>query len=215
MGDGAASLGHHSSGYPSDRLLRFREPDLWSGSWYELLLEYPTAINNSVVVGQVNQAVWTTPSLSGVVLSQAEFGERWQGVDQRATMVDLYGCLQLDETRVVACGTTWIESDLILYIPVGMLELVYPVDYPLTLELNPWLPQLRQALATVGVALFRKVKFALGAIGEEISSFVSLEGMTADELARNEALLVPEQVFESLHVSPRTQRISDGLWWTG
>lgn len=212
---GSGSHRHILNKHERRKLRRFRDPDAWSGSWYELALEFPAHTNGALVFRQVNQIIWQLPSLSGVVTSHANFGEPWQDAAQWADGRDLYGSVRLDANTLVACGSTWLSQSFILYIPVGVLELVYPVDYPLSPELNPWLPTLREALAFVGGNLYRHIKFALGGVGEEISNFISIEALTAAELATNKTLLAPEPLFDLFQVPPRTHPLSDGLWWTG
>jgi hypothetical protein len=62
--------------------------------------------------------------------------------------------------------------------------------------------------------LYQTFPFELGALGEEAGAVVSLERLR--EAVRNDdALLVPERLFQQMQIPPRGSRSPEGLWWTG
>jgi hypothetical protein len=201
---------------PDAFLATLRRPDLWSsGSYYELVMELSPGAEKSGAA-QLLQAFWHDPQVVGVVHDPNEYGQPWRDIGALPHgRHDFYGCLRLDDEELVGCASLWSAPACIVYIPIGMFELIYPVDYPLTAELNPWLPKIDRVLAHVGMRVYQNVRFELGALGEEASGFVSMENLSRSKLANDYHLLVPDRVFERFDVSPRGLRSPEGLWWTG
>lgn len=194
----------------------------WLGSYYELGLEFDSATFDEQMRFHLLQAVWQDLPLLGIVEERNMFGQPWRSIDValgNKPYYQCYGCIRLKNGRIVGCGSRFFQdgNDLwfVLYIPLGMLGLVYSVDYmqPITHEGNPWTIKVDEVLAPIGMRIYREVPFKLGVLGEE-ASVIPLEKLIA-RLANDSTLLIPETFFKLMGVAPHGLRSPEGLWWTG
>src|SRR5205814_4376040 len=113
----------------------------------------------------------------------------------------LYGILELPEGRCV--GSCLIVSRsgkdkwLSFYIPVGMLELVYELDYTFEPKSNPWMVEVDQALLDIAQAIYVAAPFSLAAIGEEAFAGPSAADLTVERLDKGTYIISPS-LFERL-----------------
>jgi hypothetical protein len=199
---------------------RLRNQENWQGSFYELGLAFALQQLNQQRRSQLLQEVWNTPYLQGVVRERKDFGKSWLPPAAASTEADhhCYGCIRLNNGQIIGCGSLFIEVKsitwFVFYIPLGMLDLVFPVNYPISKQNNPWRVEIDNRLASLGMRIYRTFPFELGAIGEEAGAVVSLERLQ-EEVSSDDGLLVPERLFHQLRLSPRGSRSPEGLWWTG
>jgi hypothetical protein len=78
-----------------------------------------------------------------------------------------------------------------------MLELRFPVTYPLDRSTNTWLPELDRLLARIAAKIYEVAPFQLGLLGEEASGASSAGELTAADCERG-GFLVPELLCHKL-----------------
>jgi hypothetical protein len=191
--------------------------DQWHGSHYEVSMAYPWLSHQERTF--LLQCAWSDDNLLGVVESPDQFGRGWQepaSVDP-ADANHCYGFLRLANGYLVGCGsyftswekTTWFS----LYIPLGHLERLFPVHYPLGDEDEHWISIVDDSLAAVGAQIYRQMPFQVAALGEEVGGFEVQEVLP--HLADAPDLLVPEPLFTDHHITPYGKKLGEGIWWTG
>jgi hypothetical protein len=199
-----------------------RTGENWYGSHYELGLAFEPGSLNQEGRLHLLQTLWQHPHLRGVLEHPKAYGQAWRGVEVALANRPYYqcwGCIRLHNGRVVGCSSSFLDlADdwwFALSIPLGMLNLVYSVDYtqPTTHEGNPWTIKVDEVLAPIGIRIYREFRFKLGVLGEEASA-VPME-MRMARLANDSSLLVPETFFKRMGVTPHGLRSPEGLWWTG
>ncbi len=187
----------------------YADRDNWLGSFYELGIEYPPGSDAGRVMG-ATRALWRHPLLDGPMAGPYS--------DQSASMPavlpsvienmsKLYGLLHLPGNRAVGCLTmimnpgdnplevavaehaTWV----ILCIPTGMLNVAYPVKYPIESATNPWIDEFERVLVDIAESVYRVVPFDLAVIGEEATAVADgADELTGDMLDRGGYLASPQ-----------------------
>ncbi len=193
----------------------------WQGSYYELGMGFAQDLLDQQARLHLLQYLWQDSHLLGVLKDPNEFGQAWQslGAVETTSGYHSYGCIRLDDTCTIGCGTflSQVEEQLwlVLYIPLAMLGLVYAVDYdqPVTHEGNLWTFEVDKVLTSIGRRIYHEIPFTLGVMGEEASA--SLLERLMKKLARDSGLLVPELLFRRMGITPHGVRSPEGLWWTG
>ena len=171
------------------------------GSYYELALELDPSGNDLRVMRTV-ETLWRQPELRGPWRERTCLDADPDEITIEADQGRLYGCLTVDDRREVGCISCLVrvegESDwLDLCIPTGMLELRFPVSYPLDRATNPWLSALDDVLVRMASAVYAATSFQLGLIGEEVSGVSSAAEVTAEECERG-GLIVPGELWRKL-----------------
>lgn len=201
---------------------RCQDANRWFGSHYELALAYGRKGLDLQTRLSLLHMVWNSSSLLGVVNHPREFGQAWESVDSSLVSEpyhQFYGCVRLDNGQVVGCRSSFLvigdEIWFILFIPLSMLSLAYPVNYThsITHRGNPWTIKVDKILALIGAQVYETIPFQLGVLGEEASSR-SVQEQLAD-LADDSGFLVPTSLFEQQKVIPHGLSSPGGLWWTG
>ena len=202
-----------------------RDPRRWDGSYYEMAVLLSPGSSNEPARLDVLRALWRDPQLRGVVSypRRRDLGREWQSLDDATTAsgYHYYGFIRLNSGHVTGCGSYFSYSDpetwFVLYIPLALLEIVYPVDYalPITHKENPWTSVVDENLALIGMRLYRQIPFELGVLGEEVAGISSPDTLTTRTLLESSGLLVPESLFVRRNVSPHGTSSPVGLWWTG
>lgn len=191
----------------------------WLGSYYELSMAYKSETLKREHCLRIMQCLWNDPSLLGVVRSPEQFGLQWVSIDDPLLPQGqhYYGCIRLSAGQVVGCGSLYTASEgliwFILYVPMGMLDQILPIHYPVTRETNPWMTRVDKFLGTIGTRIYREHPFMLAVMGEEATAF-SLKSILAN-IAHDPGLLVPETIFGQVGVAPYGECFSEGLCWTG
>lgn len=186
----------------------------WHGSYYECALELGPYGNDALVM-QALEALWRQPELCGPWVERSHFGHDPDQIALASSGVRLYGCLALGAGGAVGCVSQLVrveaESDwLDLSIPTGMLDLRFPVVYPLDTATNPWLVTVDRVLVRIAEAVYATAPFLLGLIGEEASWASSAREITAQDCERG-GFLVPDDLWRKLEPNRKGERLSSGL----
>ncbi len=129
----------------------------------------------------------------------------------------LYGLLRLaDGTELgITCvfvreegGSDWLD----FCIPTGILQLVFPRDYPLFASTNPWLAEIDRVLLELANTVYAAQPFDLALIGEEVSGQGDAGQVTATDVA-NGGYLLPAGLLQRLHPEVPSVRLSSDLHW--
>jgi hypothetical protein len=202
-----------------DSIISFCKSDeSWSGSYYEVSMEYSREVFYKRGPAYYMNLLWEHPALCGVVRTPDQFGLPWQQIDALDTPQGqhFYGCIRFPTGRIIGCGSQYTASKemiwLTLYIPLSMLDLLFPIHYPVTHEKNPWITQFDTFLATIATQIYHEAPFLLAVMGEEATAFPLNNILTAIE--HNQGVLVPETTFHKFDVKPYGTRVAEGLWWT-
>lgn len=94
-----------------------------------------------------------------------------------------------------------------------MLNLAYPVEYPIVGATNPWIGEFERVLLDLAGAVYQAVPFDLAVIGEEAMAFsVEEQALTAEIVDHGGYLLSPDLASR---VKPRRspEVLPTGLRW--
>src|SRR5436309_2497717 len=114
----------------------------WQGSFYELTLELGPCGGDALATRAL-QELWHRPELRGPWRERSLYGADPDSDPLSLEQISFYGCLTLDDGTELGCMSHLIrvegESDwLDLSIPTGMLNLRFPVSYPLGVSTDGW-----------------------------------------------------------------------------
>jgi hypothetical protein len=173
----------------------------WSGSFYELSLELGPS-GDDVLATRALDALWRQPELHGPWRERTAFASAPDPALLSPEQVSQFGVLTLDGNIEVGCTSYLVrvegESDwLDLSIPTGMLELRFPVRYPLDCTTNPWLTEVDRLLGRMAAKIYEVAPFRLGLLGEEASGAGSARELTTADCERG-GFLVPELLWRKL-----------------
>lgn len=186
----------------------------WHGSYYEFSLELGPCGDDALATRAL-KTLWRQPELRGPWLERTRFSADPDQIIVDSQLGGLYGCLALDGGEDVGCISHLVrvetESDwLDLSIPTGMLELRFPVSYPLDTVTNPWLAAVDRVLVLIAAAVYAVAPFRLGLIGEEASGASSAGEVTAQDCERG-GLLVPDELWRKFDPKRKGERLHPGL----
>jgi hypothetical protein len=200
-------------------LEQLRDPELWMGSHYELALAMPMGSLGVATRLRFLAALRDDVHLRGFVGSRQDVGTSWLPIDEVTARANYHwGVLRIPGKRLIGCVAMMFENDFEawceLAIPMGMLGLVCPVDYPID-PASPWTGELDALLAGLAARIYPQVPFTFGALGEEASALApTAERVTAAAL-QGPGLIVPSTLFQRFNLTPHGTLLRDGLWWTG
>jgi hypothetical protein len=204
----------------SDALKRkLHDEKRWRGSHYELSLIYNTGKLDTKKRINLLRALWEHPLLMGIADDPKQLLSSWVHIDEESVKKHkhVYGCMDLGGGKIIGCGSYFLEIEnyvwCIFYCPLGMLESVYNIQYPLGHKENMWMKQFDRLLVSIGIHVYQTLPFGLAAIGEEASA-LPVERLKK-ELVVDDDLLVPEKLFHEMDVKPYGLRFPEGIWWTG
>jgi hypothetical protein len=197
-------------------LVYLRDPESWAGSCYELALATPIGTLDGPTRLRILSALQRDPFIEGFVTSRRDVGLGWRALDE--TCASHYSVLRIPNKQVIGCRVMFLDNEYegwrLFDIPVGMLELVYLLEYPIE-ETSEWIAELEPLLAGIAARLYASWPFAYGGLGEEASTMLpTAERISGKDLAQP-GLIVPQEMFERFDQVPRKIRLSDDLWWTG
>jgi len=182
-------------------------------------MAYPKPLLDRQTRLRLLEHLWSDPHLLGALDTPEKFGESWQRGDSLAVEEGShhYGCIQITAQEITGCESMFLpDSDqftwFALCIPLGMLEPIFPVYYPLTFEENKiWTEKVDAAFAAIGARIYAHLPFILATVGEEASAPGAEEILA--HLSTGTGLLVPEKLFRERQVPPRGMLLQDGLRW--
>ncbi|HVS20163.1 MAG TPA: hypothetical protein VMT18_16285, partial [Planctomycetota bacterium] len=188
----------------------------WLGSYYELSLDLGPC-GDDELASIALQALWQSPRLAGPWEGREGFGgpASKMAFGGPGTNTTFHGALTMPDGSELGCRAYLIrvadESDwLNLSIPTSMLELRYPVTYPLDSTTNPWLRTADSCFVELATSIYRRAPFRLGLLGEECGGF-----RTAAELSIRDCevggLLVPLRLWNRLSPSRTAELLPEGL----
>jgi len=192
----------------------------WDGSCYELAIDYSHLQAHKDLVA-LRQYMWQAPALRGPFAgpySPAPLAAHPVPDFTAGPEVDpwvQYGMIEMPDHRFIGCqihvaSASWFW----LCIPMGMLELVYSISYPITLEPNlHWMQAVNPVLIDIAQHVYAAVPFDFAVIDEEASAFYSTAmDITPSELEHGGCLISPALFHR---VQPRTEweTLPSGLLW--
>jgi hypothetical protein len=167
----------------------------WYGSFYELAMEYYPRGGDARLLAALH-ALWSDSSLFGPLESPYYYAEVEATLlspplppesAQRAVPSvpipdaldpvgpnNLYGLLMIPGRPQIAiiCGMVREEygSDWLDFcIPMGMLDLIMNINYPLSYSTSSWMEEVNGALARLADTIYAVAPFDLAYIGEDVS----------------------------------------------
>jgi hypothetical protein len=197
---------------------RFLTRDNWLGQYYELAMAFRPQGDEQRLL-QATIAVWQSPRLVGPWAERSQYLAPPAHIDPQhiAGLNRLYGVLQLTPETEVGCLTFVIREGavydwLLLCIPVGMLPLVFAINYPLYSEPNEWMREVDQVFLDIVQATYASAPFHLAVLGEEASLVFSTRDLTPASVP-NTDLLLPDHLFEQLGRPEGGIILPSGLHW--
>ena len=186
----------------------FSDGDVWSGGFYELMLEYkPGAVNGLM---RALEFIWGSDWLDGCYLDSQRDPEQQPKLVFEPSLVaanHLYGVATLPGPIRVACGTCCLQDPssfdwVDFYFPMSALGQHYPVGgFPFDSgHHESWRIPLDNWLADLGRRIFQEAPFELGLVGFETEA-----DMDAAELIKTG---IPSKRYDGLLVPG-----PDGLVW--
>ena len=200
----------------------YAEPENWFGSFYELAIEYHPVGDDSRLLEAISSA-WAAPYLIGPWYRQEDHGEpapvptslESEGLNR------LYGLLRVTEDTSVGCmiltvretlrgdsGSDWLD----LCIPMGMLNLVLAVHYPLLHLDNPWLTRVDDVLLNIAESVYRASPFDLAIIDEEASDLAYASDLSHEHLLAG-GILLPAASADKFTTQIEGLALPSGLRW--
>ena len=197
--------------------IEFMNPDNWIGGFYELSIEFhPVGDHN-----RLKQALITLQKLeffNGIWQENHDF--QLDSISLPINIEDdsvnqFYGTLIHSDGNNLPCLITVItieeESNwLDISISQASLELIYPYEYPLTKELNPWLGKVEETFIKIAEAIYNHSPFELAMIGEEISGYTNQEEITLEDLGKI-TCIIPNQLQKRLEIQGEGNKLSKQL----
>ncbi|MDQ0271613.1 hypothetical protein [Cytobacillus purgationiresistens] len=129
--------------------MNFDKSETWFGGYYELSIEfYPTGDNERI--NQALTALCSNSHLNGLwmektfhqkdmivppILIEDNSVQQFYVILTTAGGIKVPGMISIIR---ISGESDWLD----LSIPLRVLELIYPVKYPLLVELNPWLKEI-------------------------------------------------------------------------
>jgi hypothetical protein len=193
-----------------------RDPESWAGSYYELALATRIGTLDGPTQLHILSALQQDPLFEGFVTSRRDVGLGWRALDE--TRGSHYGVLRIPNKQIIGCRIMFLDNEYegwcLLDIPMGMLELIYPVEYPVEVT-SDWIAELDPVLAGIAARLYGSWPFVYGGLGEEASAMLPTAERIAGKDLAQPGLIVPQELFERFDQVARKIRLSDDLWWTG
>lgn len=202
----------------------YRVRENWHGSSLQVAIDLGPRNDERLL--HAFRAAWASPCLDGPLPSPG--GDAAAALDgsllEQEGSEHTYGTFELpDGGRRLGCEVFAIRDEqsdwLEVAIPTGMLELAFPVEYPLVAAANPWITDVEASLVEVADAVYRAVPFDLATIGEEVSGLFyagSVDpkfALTRDEVERGGGFLISPGMWQRLEPMAAHQSLASGLRW--
>lgn len=154
-------------------LAYLRDRESWSGSGYEPALAAPIGTLDGPTRLHILSVLQREPHISGLTIDRDKIEFRWPALDETAAYYP--GVVHVPDKGTIGCRLTFIDNDFeawcLLYIPMGMLGLIYPVEYPVEVT-SDWIAELDPLLAGIAARLYGSWPFVYGGLGEEASAML-------------------------------------------
>lgn len=202
----------------------YQKRENWHGSFLEIAIDLGPRNDERLLSGF--RAAWASPYLHGPLPSP--YGDPAAVLDRRFLEQEAshhaYGTIELPHSnRRLGCEVIAIRDDdsdwLDVAVPTGMLELAYPVEYPLFSDTNPWIADVEACLVSVADGVYRAVPFDLATIGEEVSGLFyarsadTKRAVTAEAVDRAGGFLISRALWEHLQPMAAAETLESGLRW--
>ena len=195
----------------------FVKPDIWTGGYYELSMEFHPFGDDK----QINSALTALQNcgcFKGLWQIREDFGSSPLSLPIKIhanSVNQLYGTLTSSDGNILPCVISVIrtteESDwLDISIPQAFLEKIYPYQYPLTRDSNPWLVNVDAMFTRLVEIIYGHSPFDLAMIGEEISGYTNQATITYDCLKKITCIL-PLELQKRLGMSEKGEALSNDL----
>jgi hypothetical protein len=193
----------------------------WYGGFYELAIEYVPKGDDERLLKAI-AAIWGSPLLTGPWQDRNQFGEASFLPDSLEFDSDnhLYGVLELPNRQSLGCLTVLVrESDdsdstdrVDFCIPTGMLDLVFPVSYPLARSDNPWMKLIDPILLSLAERVYQASPFDMASIGEEVSGNPRRSTLSESTLVHG-GIVLPSAFAKTFAASNAAIALPSGLHW--
>lgn len=204
--------------FPADAKNRFIDRENWHGSCYELGIDYSDMGDERIIAAM--RTLWDISDVCGPLGGPYAMGDRALEMvsvpallyeDKAATA---YGLTRLDPGDYVGFSATITSLRwLVICVPMGMLEIFYNIDYPITTENDSWATPLRNRLMDIAQIIYQLAPFNLAVIGEEAAAFSpGQDELTSHDLDRG-LYLVSDALLTKLRPSSNWEILPSGLHW--
>lgn len=195
----------------------FNNPEIWTGCFYEISIEYHSFGNNKRINDALN-ALCKSDFFNGMWGERKDYQKDFISLPiniEDECVKQFYGILSLSEEDEFPCLISVIrvsgESDwLDISIPQAAFEMKYPYKYPLTKELNPWLNKINEMYIKLAEIIFSYSPFDLALIGEEISGFINQEKINV-EVVKSITCILPSRLQNQLGLKGKGIGLSNKL----
>lgn len=187
----------------------FTNPDHWIGGFYELSMEFHPVGDNE----RLNQALMALQNLdffNGLWKERQHYQSDTISLPvqfEDNSINQFYGTLTITDDTTLPCVVTIAritgDSDWFkIAIPQAILEKLFPLKYPLTPELNPWLVRIEELFIRITEKLYNSSPFELALFGEEISGYSNQESISC---------IMPNEVQQSLGILENGEELANQL----
>lgn len=202
----------------------YQRRENWHGSFVEVAIDLGPRNDERLL--NAFRAAWASSLLDGPLPSPA--GDPEAVLDssflEQETPDPTYGTVELPQgDGRLGCEVIAIRDDdsdwLDVAVPTGMLELAYPVEYPLLIETNPWIADVEACLVSIADGIYRAVPYDLATIGEEVSGLFYARSadpkraVTAAAVDRGGGFLISPGLWERLRPMAAAETLESGLRW--
>ena len=154
----------------------FTDPDVWTGGFYELVLELPS--QDDLTTANALATLWGGPQLSGCFARNDIEPTQQVALTLNSLPIEghLYGIATLNDEQRCVCGTYTIHFEnegrwLGIYMPMSALARIYSLDgYPFgtaTPQLERTLKTTNEWFYTIAEEMYKRIPFTFGVIGFE------------------------------------------------
>lgn len=160
---------------------KFTRTDVWYGGFFELAIEVGSRSDEQLLA--VLKAIWSHPNVDGCYLRvDVEPDQQTPLVPEMNHVKEggyhLRGLANMPNNILIPCGTVAIRETsgidwLVLYLPMGSLDIAYPVEaYPFVEETSDhdvWIAAIEKWFNDIAQHVFMHLPYKLALIGFEVS----------------------------------------------
>jgi len=180
----------------------FTQEGAWSGGFYELTLELPSA--SKLTIKTALQKLWDIPALEGCYLHSDIEPSNQNKLSPNDSDYEghLFGIATFPNRHRTCCGNWWNDFRengcwFSFYLPLGSLGRAYPIGfYPFYVKEEPspetWIKDVNGWLVRIAMNIYKEINFKVAFIGYEVDFFDNRETLkygVPDE--RWDGILIP------------------------